>query len=47
MSDLRRQNGRDKPWNVKYWGVGNEVWGCGGNMTPEYYVNIFKNMQLL
>ncbi len=42
MSDWRRQNGRDKPWNVKYWGVGNEVWGCGGNMTPEYYVNIFK-----
>lgn len=42
MSDWRRQNGRDKPWHVKYWGVGNEVWGCGGNMTPEYYVNIFK-----
>ncbi|MEP6950004.1 MAG: alpha-L-arabinofuranosidase C-terminal domain-containing protein [Ginsengibacter sp.] len=42
MSDWRRQNGRDKPWNVKYWGVGNEVWGCGGNMTPEYYVNIYK-----
>ena len=42
MSDWRRENGRDKPWNVKYWGVGNEVWGCGGNMTPEYYVNIYK-----
>jgi alpha-L-arabinofuranosidase len=42
MSDWRRKNGRDKPWNVKYWGVGNEVWGCGGNMTPEYYVNIYK-----
>ncbi len=42
MSDWRRKNGRDKPWNVKYWGVGNEVWGCGGNMTPEFYVNIYK-----
>ncbi len=42
MSDWRRENGRDKPWNVKYWGVGNEAWGCGGNMTAEYYVNIYK-----
>ena len=42
MSDLRRKNGREKPWNVKYWGVGNEAWGCGGNMTPEYYANIYR-----
>jgi alpha-N-arabinofuranosidase len=42
MSDWRKQNGRNKPWNVKYWGVGNEAWGCGGNMTPEYYVGEFK-----
>ena len=42
MSDLRKQNGRDKPWAVKYWGVGNEAWGCGGNMIPEYYVNEYK-----
>ena len=42
MSDLRKQNGREEPWNVRYWGVGNEAWGCGGNMTPEYYVNEFK-----
>ena len=33
MSDWRKKNGREKPWNVKYWGVGNEAWGCGGNMT--------------
>jgi alpha-L-arabinofuranosidase len=39
MTDMRRQNGRDKSWGVKYWGVGNESWGCGGRMTPEYYVN--------
>ncbi|MEO8108635.1 MAG: alpha-L-arabinofuranosidase C-terminal domain-containing protein [Ginsengibacter sp.] len=42
MSDWRRENGRDKPWNVKYWGVGNEAWGCGGNMTAEYYVDIYR-----
>src|SRR5690606_22178055 len=33
MSDLRVENGRKEPWSVKYWGVGNEPWGCGGNMT--------------
>jgi alpha-L-arabinofuranosidase len=42
MSRLRVENGREKPWNVKYWGVGNEMWGCGGNMTPEYYANLFR-----
>lgn len=42
MSNLRRENGRDKPWDVRFWGVGNEAWGCGGNMTPEYYANEFK-----
>ena len=42
MSDLRKQNGRENPWRVKYWGVGNEAWGCGGNMTPEYYANIYR-----
>jgi alpha-N-arabinofuranosidase len=42
MSDWRRKNGRDKPWNVKYWGIGNEAWGCGGNMTAEYYANIYR-----
>lgn len=42
MSKLRAENGREKPWNVKYWGVGNEAWGCGGNMTAEYYANIYR-----
>ncbi|AXY72517.1 alpha-N-arabinofuranosidase [Paraflavitalea soli] len=42
MSNLRKQNGRDKPWNVKYWGVGNEAWGCGGNMRPDYYADIYR-----
>jgi len=42
LTDLREKNGRDKPWKVKYWGIGNESWDCGGNMTVDYYVNIYK-----
>jgi alpha-N-arabinofuranosidase len=42
MSDLRTKNGQAPPWNVKFWGVGNEAWGCGGNMTPEYYVGEYR-----
>lgn len=42
LANLRRANGRDKPWKVTYWGVGNENWGCGGNMTPNYYSYLFK-----
>jgi alpha-N-arabinofuranosidase len=42
MSKLRADNGREKPWKVKYWGIGNEAWGCGGNMTVDYYANIYK-----
>lgn len=41
-ADLREKNGRIKPWNVKYWGIGNESWDCGGHMTAEYYVNLYK-----
>ena len=42
MSKLRRENGREKPWNVKFWGVGNEAWGCGGNMQPAYYADLYR-----
>jgi alpha-L-arabinofuranosidase len=42
MAKLRRQNGRDKPWHVKFLGVGNESWGCGGNMRPDYYADLFR-----
>jgi alpha-N-arabinofuranosidase len=42
LSDLRRQNGRDPAWKVKYWGVGNEAWGCGGNMTAEHYADVYR-----
>ena len=42
LSDLRRQNGHEQPWNVSFWGVGNESWGCGGSMTPEYYAGEYN-----
>ncbi len=42
MSKLRKENGRKAPWNVKFWGLGNEAWGCGGNMTAEYYANEYR-----
>ncbi len=42
MSDLRRANGKDQPWKVKFWGIGNEAWGCGGNMKPEYYADEYR-----
>ena len=37
MTELRKENGKEAPWKVKYLGIGNENWGCGGNMRPEYY----------
>jgi len=42
MANLRRQNGREQPWKLKYFGVGNESWGCGGSMTPEFYADNFR-----
>ena len=45
MADLRKKNGHAEPWKVKYFGVGNENWGCGGNMTPEFYANMYRRYQ--
>ncbi len=42
MANLRRANGRDKAWHLKYLGVGNESWGCGGDMRPEYYADMYR-----
>jgi alpha-L-arabinofuranosidase len=42
LARLRRENGREEPWKVPFFGVGNETWGCGGNMTPEYYTHLYK-----
>jgi alpha-L-arabinofuranosidase len=37
-----KANGRDKPWKVSIYAMGNETWGCGGNMRPEYYADIYN-----
>jgi alpha-N-arabinofuranosidase len=42
LANLRRQNGRERPWAVRFFGIGNESWGCGGNMRPEYYADLFR-----
>ncbi len=42
MANLRKKNGRGEPWKVKYWGIGNESWGCGGKMLPEYYADLVR-----
>jgi alpha-L-arabinofuranosidase len=41
LSDERRTNGSPEPFRVKYWGVGNESWACGGHMTPEEYASLY------
>jgi len=45
MADLRRENGREEPWSVPFFGVGNENWGCGGNMCAEYYATTYRHYQ--
>jgi alpha-N-arabinofuranosidase len=45
LAQLRRQNGREKPWKLPYFGVGNETWGCGGNMRPEFFADLYKQFQ--
>jgi alpha-L-arabinofuranosidase len=42
LAQLRRRNGADKPWQLPFFGIGNEAWGCGGNMRPEYYADLFR-----
>lgn len=43
LAELRRKNGRKAPYKVAYFGIGNEAWGCGGNMKPEYYANLYNH----
>ena len=42
LSDLRAASGERDPFNVSYWGIGNESWGCGGDMLPEEYAEEFR-----
>ncbi len=46
MARLRREHGRDEPWRVRFWGIGNESWGCGGEMRPEYYADLVRRYGL-
>ncbi|WP_124099807.1 alpha-N-arabinofuranosidase [Ruminococcus sp. Marseille-P6503] len=45
MAELRKRNGQEEPWKLKYFGIGNESWGCGGNMRPEYYADEYRRYQ--
>jgi alpha-L-arabinofuranosidase len=38
----RARNGRNEPWKIPFIGIGNETWGCGGNMTAEYYSDVYR-----
>ena len=42
MASLRRANGRDEPWRVPFFGIGNEPWGCGGNLRAEAYADLAR-----
>ncbi|MDD3866961.1 MAG: alpha-L-arabinofuranosidase C-terminal domain-containing protein [Eubacteriales bacterium] len=45
MTELRRKNGREKAWKLPFFGVGNESWGCGGNMRADYYADLYRHYQ--
>ncbi len=42
LADLRAKNGRKAPWKLPYFGLGNELWGCGGSMRPEYAADLTR-----
>jgi alpha-N-arabinofuranosidase len=42
LADTRTAAGFKEPFNVRFWGVGNEAWGCGGNFTPQEYAEEFR-----
>lgn len=45
MSRMREANGHKDAWKLDMFGVGNENWGCGGNMTAEHYADLYRNYQ--
>src|SRR6266700_7408185 len=46
LADERAANGSPEPFHVRYWGIGNENWGCGGNMRPEEYAHLFRDFSV-
>lgn len=45
LASRRAENGQENGWQLDYFGIGNENWGCGGCMTPEYYANEYRRYQ--
>jgi alpha-N-arabinofuranosidase len=45
IADLRRKNEREEPWKLRFFGIGNENWGCGGSMRPEFYADLYRRFQ--
>jgi alpha-N-arabinofuranosidase len=45
LANLRRKNGHEKPFKVAYFAIGNEAWGCGGNMSPQHYADLYRNAE--
>ncbi len=45
MAELRKRHGREQPYKVEFFGVGNESWGCGGNMRPDFYADLYRQFQ--
>lgn len=46
LAKERARNGHAAPWKVQYLGIGNELWGCGGNMRPEYAADLTNRYAL-
>ena len=46
IAEERIKNGSHEPFHVRYWGVGNENWGCGGDMRPEIYANLYRQFSV-
>lgn len=47
LAEQRAKNGAEQPFNVEWWGVGNETWGGGGNMTPTVYAHEFRRYSII
>jgi len=45
LAKMRKANGHAEPFGVRFWGVGNENYGCGGMMTAEYYCDLYMQYQ--
>ena len=46
LAEERAKNGSPEPFRVRYWGVGNENWGCGGDMRPEIYAHLYRQFSV-